>query len=575
MNKTQRVFIDPNNPNTDKYIVVKLEQSVKTLEFLSMSIDTNDVYQNFNADYGVLVGRVIANNSIGIPNAKISIFIPLSDNDATDLDISSIYPYTAPSDVNTDGKRYNLLPRVGKYTSDGSVRPPQPFGSFPIKEEIVSNVKFLDAYKKYYKYTATTNDAGDYMIFGVPIGTQTVHLSVDITDIGEYSMNPASMIKSLGYSENLFINQTIIKPSTDLNDLPNIETQEIGVDIIPFWGDTTNFEIGITRQDFKIRSVIRNTFTLFASVFTDADNAMWGESHFDGEIYIGGLYRARNPAERTLSIQTKRIGNITENIYYYPIQVSDEVINNVDPNIGDPISGMTKLDISEYSIYKRDGDIAIIINCNRDKVITDKFGNKIIVADSYDGGVYTTFKGFLTLEITPDDVPMNFTGTIGSDSVLGIGSNSIIVPYRYTLKFPQYAERNQSFVPTETDNNGNVTDNIQTKIWRKQYYTFKYGNFYSLARFHGTVYNSHSAISLVENNGFFGNATDCDEINTPYNIDPFWNTGIIITGPITEQYTNEGFDFPSNSVTNGNVSVFGANWLNFSIYLPQFSYLNL
>ena len=58
--------------------------------------------------------------------------------------------------------------------------------SFPIKEEIVTNPIFLDVYKKYYKYTALTNNSGDYMIFGVPIGTQTVHMSVDITDIGEY-----------------------------------------------------------------------------------------------------------------------------------------------------------------------------------------------------------------------------------------------------------------------------------------------------------------------------------------------------------------------------------------------------
>ena len=118
------------------------------------------------------------------------------------------------------------------------------------------------------------------MIFGVPIGTQTVHMSVDITDIGKYSMTPAAMVTNLGYSPNLFTdNNAKIKPSKDLDDLPNIETQEISVDIIPFWGDTTNFIIGITRQDFRIRATLVNTFTIFGSSFTDGDNAMWGENH--------------------------------------------------------------------------------------------------------------------------------------------------------------------------------------------------------------------------------------------------------------------------------------------------------
>lgn len=564
MNKSQRIFINTDNKDTDKYIKVKLEQSVKTLEFLSMSIDTTDIYQNFNSDYGVLVGRVIANNNIGIPNAKLSIFIPISDSDYNDPDIYSIYPYSTPRDKNNEGKRYNLLPRVGKY-SEGTARPPQPFGSLPIKEELITNEEFLKVYKKYYKYTATTNDAGDYMIFGVPIGSQIVHMSIDITDIGKYSMSPASMIKSLGYSENLFIDQRIIKPSSNLDDLPHIETQEIGVDIIPFWGDKTTFEIGITRQDFKIRSVIKNTFTIFASVFTDDNEAMWGDDHYTNHVTIDELYRAKSPAEKTLSISTKRIGKITEKIYYYKNNISDDIINSTNPNVGDPATGMTQLYSSEYSIFRRDGDIAIIINCNRDKVITDELGNDIHVADDYPGGVFTKFKGFLTLEVTPEDKSMDFTGTLGYNGLFG--KLSKVVPYRYILKFPQYATRNQSFVMPDPNNSNEDYD--QTKIWRKKHFTFNAGKFYTLSKFHGTVYNSSHMINNYDNNGFL----DQDEINIPYMKDPFWNTGIIVSGKITDEYTNENYDFPSNSITNTNIPVFGANWLNFSIYLPQQGFL--
>jgi len=83
MNKSQRIYLssgDTGNDNQDKYIRVKLEQDVETLEFMSLSLGTADVYQNFNADYGVLVGRVLANGGIGVPNAKISIFINSNPN---------------------------------------------------------------------------------------------------------------------------------------------------------------------------------------------------------------------------------------------------------------------------------------------------------------------------------------------------------------------------------------------------------------------------------------------------------------------------------------------------------------
>ena len=107
MNKSQRIHLNTGTTQTDKYIMVKLDQDVDTFEFLSMNLSAKDVYQNFNADYGVLVGRVIANGGIGVPNAKISIFIPLDSTDANDSEISSIYPYTTPRDKNNDGKRYN------------------------------------------------------------------------------------------------------------------------------------------------------------------------------------------------------------------------------------------------------------------------------------------------------------------------------------------------------------------------------------------------------------------------------------------------------------------------------------
>jgi len=564
MNKSQRVYLNTGNTLSDKYIKFNLEQEIDTLEFLSMSIDAKDIYQSFNSDYGVLVGRVTANGGVGIPNAKISIFIPLADEDINNTEITSIYPYTTPLDKNVDGKRYNLLPRVSKYNqTTNQWSPKQPFGSFPIKEEIVTNVNFLDVYKKYYKYSTVTNNAGDYMIFGVPIGTQTVHLSADITDIGKYSMNPAAMVVNLGYSSNLFTSDnTRIKPSSDLNDLPNIETQEISVDVIPFWGDTTNFEIGITRQDFRIRAMLMNTFTIFGSVFTDGEDRVWG-TNIDSDVLntdrnIRELYRAKDNAWSTLSISAKRTATVTEKIYYYPYDVSNSDIEsgNTDANGDD----MILLDPAYYTVHKKDGDIVFIINCNRHKIITDELGKEMKVDDDSPNGVFTEFRGFITLEITDENAPMSPAGDIGKGTSL--------TPYRYKLKFPQYADSGRGFNMV----GGLETAEADTIAWRKQNYVFNSGKFYSFSRFHGTTYNKETNNNIQANDalGFLVP----DKINrTIVDVDPFFNVGIITTSDI-DVYFNNDYKFPSNSVDGDNVKYFGADWMNLCIHLPQLTYVD-
>ena len=94
----------------NKTINVQLDQEFEQLEILSLKIQQEDVYNRNCADYGVLVGRITANNGFGLPNARVSIFIPIDSVDESNPIISSIYPYKSPSDKNEDGYRYNLLP---------------------------------------------------------------------------------------------------------------------------------------------------------------------------------------------------------------------------------------------------------------------------------------------------------------------------------------------------------------------------------------------------------------------------------------------------------------------------------
>lgn len=560
MNKSQKIRLSTDNLNTDKHIKVKLEQDVDSLEFLTMSIDSKDVYQDFNADYGVLVGRVIANDGIGVPNAKISIFIPLSDEDADNGSIVSLYPYKTPRDKNNEGKRYNLLPRVAKIDPvTNIVSPKQPFGSFPIKEEVVTNETLLNIHKKYYKYTALTNAFGDYMIFGVPIGVQTVHLSVDITDIGKYSMTPASMVTNLGYSANLFTDDgSKIKESSDLNDLPNIETQEISVDIIPFWGDVETFEIGISQQNFRIRSTLKNTFAIFGSVFTDGDFSMWGEDYQNAEetyILYHMMDNGTTNAEENASIKTKRVAKVTEKIYYYPPSVTDAEITS-----GSAINRMQVLSPTEYSVYKRDGDFVFIINCNRDKVVINEDGTQTPVSEESAGGLFTTFKGFFTLEIEDDTLPMTFTSQ----------SNHVkIKPLRQKLKFPQHAAVGRGLRREDND----LQANADNDAWRKQIYSFTGGGLYSVAKFHGTVFNSSDEDS-ADNFRWTNNAYSVkDRVNSPTSTgQEIFSVGVIQVNDYGNSTGNTVYEMENlaNATQQGGLrKFFAANWLNFSIYLPQ------
>ena len=88
----------------DTFLDVHLDQDYDSLEILSLKISDKDVYKLHNSDYGVIVGRVLANGNFGVPNAKISVFIP-ADEQNSSLEMWSLYPYTSTSTKNNDNIR--------------------------------------------------------------------------------------------------------------------------------------------------------------------------------------------------------------------------------------------------------------------------------------------------------------------------------------------------------------------------------------------------------------------------------------------------------------------------------------
>jgi hypothetical protein len=252
------------NPGDDGELSVRshLSREAKTISVLSLTLGQIGEYGGYSSQQGVLAGRVIANQGFGVPNAKVSVFFPLDENEKNNL-IKNLYPYKTPYDVDISGRRYNLLPSE-KNTAYNKCHTPT--GSFPSAQTLLDNMPYVEVYEKYYKFVTSTNDSGDYMITGIPVGQQAIHVDVDLSDIGFLSQKPIDMIAN-GLPEALFDSFVKFSASSDLDSLPQIHQFDTSKDIAPFWA--TDGQVVINRLDFKLPINITPIAYVFFGNFTD------------------------------------------------------------------------------------------------------------------------------------------------------------------------------------------------------------------------------------------------------------------------------------------------------------------
>ena len=343
MSKTIRIRTTPNG--LDKYIKVPIEQEFDFIEILSLRISQEEAYRNFCADYGAIVGRVTINSGFGVPNAKVSVFIPIDDIDKEDPLISGLYPYEVITDRDIDGIRYNLLPKNADVGNDCYT----PVGTFPDKREILNNEVLNKIYCKYYKFTTTTNHAGDFMLFGVPVGTYTLHIDADISDIGIASQRPYDLINQ-GSSEKLFESTTKFKGGTNLDKLPQIKTSNAGVNVRPFWGNLETCEIGITRVDFDLNYTLIPNAIFMGSIFGDQD---------------------KNSVNKNCRPRRK-LGLLCEQ------ETSQGTINMIRKTVDGSIESF---DVEGGQVIDENGAWVYQIPMNLDYVVTDEFGNLQLTED--------------------------------------------------------------------------------------------------------------------------------------------------------------------------------------------------
>lgn len=339
---------------TDKAINLELSQDFEFLEILSLKIQQADVYTSTCSDYGLIVGRVTANNGTGIPNAKVSVFIPASEEDLLNEEIRSIYPYSSPTDVNEDGFRYNLLPYEKSYSKHAAT------GTFPSRLDVLTNSTATKVYDRFYKFTVKTNQSGDYMIMGAPLGVQRIVMDVDLSDIGEFSLTPQDLIR-IGRATESQVSGNRFRSSEDLNSLPQIVNLSKTIEILPLWGEPEICQISVNRLDFDLRD--------------EANIDIQPTSVFMGSIFSNNeKYRVRKncrPRDNTGELCSLESG---------PGQIFAIRQTIFQDSEGNPTLEQYQLENSG-NIIDQDGTWLTELPMNLDYVVTNEFGERIISPD--------------------------------------------------------------------------------------------------------------------------------------------------------------------------------------------------
>ena len=466
------------NIGSNQKINVELKQDFDLLEILSLKFSQKDIYTSLCSDYGVVVGRVFVNNGFGVPNAKVSIFVPLSDEDEDDPVISELYPYKTPSDVNEEGFRYNLLPARKQHGGHEAT------GTFPDQLDIINREEVLEVYEKYYKYTVKTNDSGDFMIWGVPIGEQILHIDLDLSDMGCFSLRPYDFIVN-GFNSEEFKNNYEFNSSTNIDSLPQIKRFDKTIEVYPFWGNPELCDISITRTDFDLYEF---------GVKIEPKAYLIGGSYTDSEKM--SINKNCTPSKK----MGKKCELITKSGIVEGIRFTNQYDENNNP-------------ILEYGgilgEIDDDGSFLITIPMNMDYIFTNEFGENEYTNNKNIGIPTSSCYRF---RLSLNDENLERTRTIGSYLVPNIReyNDDVDKSYNFTTNLNDYPQ----------DSLGLILNNENGFYVPKDYfYRLTYNKTYTVSSFQST----HFKGDVLDKERFLGikdlvpsDDNDCDDtILTP------------------------------------------------------------
>lgn len=412
MENNIRIPVDLSS--NDKLIRVNLEQEFDNLEILSLKITSSETYTRQCSDFGVVVGRVMLNNGFGLQNAKVSIFIPIRDEDKDRPEILELYPFETVNDTYPNGVRYNLLPRVRNEKNPSH----RAVGNFPHQTDFTHYPQYLEIMEKYYKYTTTTNEAGDFMIFGVPTGQHDIIMDFDVFDTDSFELTANDLVEQISLNSSIeelrslmltnsldaqertinrdkvpnFIylgnNNFEVDVKTNIDEMPNIFHQTKQITVSSFWGDDDFCDIGITRCDFKINFKYTPTAIFFGYLHAPT-----------GVFSINPQYNFNiNDRRPEIHANDTALGYSTGDIY--PFQKIEVVVYRLDSKLNP--GSRERLGVFTGSYYN--GVVRLSLPMYMDYYTTNEFGD---LTPTNDTNIGIATKGYYAFEIYDTDERWN------------------------------------------------------------------------------------------------------------------------------------------------------------------------
>ena len=413
------------------------------------------------SDYGVVCGRISVNNGLGVPNARVSLFVPQLEIHSNDPVISALYPYTEIGDKDSNNYRYNLLPSRKQHGGH------EPTGTFFDQEDILTREEVLEVYETYYSYTVKTNSSGDFMIWGVPLGQQTIHVDVDLSDIGCFSLRPDDFIRQ-GAGLDQFKTSYAFKASEDLNSLPQIVSFDKTIEVYPFWGNDDFCEIGLTRTDFDLSDKgvrIEPKAILLGSIFSDQGNNTVNKNC----AVRGGMGNKCNLITEPATVEILRFTNKKDE-NNRPILELMETSEDIDDS----------------------GSFMISVPMNMEYVYTNEFGENEITNDPNKGVPTSACYRF---RVSTKNESLGRVRTVASYLIPNIreyATNASEIDKSYTWS------TNWNDYPTGATNNNILFNNVNGSYYPQDYfYRFNYNKIYSVSSFFGSYSSGELGITQI------------------------------------------------------------------------------
>jgi hypothetical protein len=236
----KKVFMDfsPYSPE-DLYANIEIVKTYNTLNTLSVINSVQGENNVLEATTGVVFGKLESIQKINDSDGN-KLRVPLANVPVCIFNPTEEFPDISSQDNEGNRMVLNLKENSPRslYFNDES---------FSFGQNFLQTTESLKSIPGRYRYSALTNERGEFIIYDVPVGSQTFMLEVDLLKQGLTKDEVAL---------NMFPYPTVENPNVDT--VPHFYSRQFNINVIPSWGD---FQSGYTQLNINVPVDLRKWAT--------------------------------------------------------------------------------------------------------------------------------------------------------------------------------------------------------------------------------------------------------------------------------------------------------------------------